>query len=254
MMERKYQPNGNDWLVERRRFIGRMVAVSSMVFSLAHTSAVLAAPKETGLSFEGLLKGQLGFQPRRLAPLPLEAIPGFLSRAQIAANYAHYRDAFDALIAVEKALASLSRDAQYSAQYSSLRKRQVEAGNSVLLHEFYFGNLAVTSVRPSRYIIANMNEHMGSMEEWGADFVAATRVADEWAVLAYDPYDDRWHNVPLGASNAGGWIGANPLVVCDVAEHAWSLDYKNRERYVANFLDHLDWSAVDRRYHAVDRQ
>ena len=45
----------------------------------------------------------------------------------------------------------------------------------------------------------------------------------------------------------------NPLVVCDVAEHAWAKDYPRREEYVARFLDHIDWDEVARRYHRVDR-
>ncbi len=254
MMDRTGRPIKGDQILGRRRFLGAMVTASSMIASLVCAPVVIAAPKETGLSFEGLLKDQPGFQPRRLAPPPHEAIPGFLSRTQIAASYSSYRAAFNQLITAEKALASASRDAQHSEQYSALRKQQLEAGNSVLLHEFYFRNLAVTPVAPSGYVTANMNEHMGSMEEWRADFIATARVATDWAVLAYDPYDDRWHNVPLGASNAGGWVGANPLVVCDVAEHAWSLDYKKREDYLTKFFDYLDWSVVDRRYRAVDRQ
>ena len=51
----------------------------------------------------------------------------------------------------------------------------------------------------------------------------------------------------------GVWIGANPLVVCDVAEHAWATDYPRREDYVARFIDHLDWEEVARRYRGVDR-
>lgn len=254
MMDRTGQPIESDETLGRRGFLGAMGAVSSIIASLVYAPLVIAAPKETGLSYEGLLKGQPGFQPRRLASLPHEAIPGFLSRAQIAANYANYRAAFNELISAEKALVSASRDAPHSEQYSVLRKQQLEAGNSVLLHEFYFRNLAVAPVAPSGYVTANMNEHMGSMEDWRADFIATARVAAEWAVLAYDPYDDRWHNVPLGASNAGGWVGANPLVVCDVAEHAWSVDYQKREDYLTQFLDHLDWSVVERRYRAVDRQ
>ena len=46
-----------------------------------------AAPKEGGLSSEGLLVGQPGFQPRTVAPLPHAELPGFLTQAQLAANH-----------------------------------------------------------------------------------------------------------------------------------------------------------------------
>jgi len=73
-------------------------------------------------------------------------------------------------------------------------------------------------------------------------------------VLVYDPYDDRWHNVMMDSDEDGVWIGANPLVVSDVAEHAFSIDYRRREDYVAKFLDHIDWDEVARRYRAADRK
>jgi Fe-Mn family superoxide dismutase len=124
----------------------------------------------------------------------------------------------------------------------------------VLLHEFYFRNLASIWVRPPRYVMANFNEHMGSLESWREDFAACARIAGTWAVLVYDPYDDRWHNAALGASDAGGWVGANPLVVCAVADYAWSIDYRDRDAYVDAFLGRIDWNEVAARYHAVDRQ
>jgi superoxide dismutase len=99
-----------------------------------------------------------------------------------------------------------------------------------------------------------MSEHIGSIASWREDFAACARVAEAWAALIYDPYDDRWHNEALGDADAGGWIGGNPLIVCDVATHAWSIDYRDRETYVARFLDHINWEAVAARYHADDRQ
>ena len=57
----------------------------------------------------------------------------------------------------------------------------------------------------------------------------------------------------MDSDHDGMWIGANPLVVCDVGADAFSKDYQHREDYVARFLDHIDWDEVSRRYRAVDR-
>ncbi len=241
--------------VERRGLL-RLAAsatCAALIGAFAPGAGAAALPKEAGLSFQRLLHGNPGFQPRKPAPLPIGEIPGFLSKRQLAQNYAVYRDAFDRLLAATNALSSAPRDAAHPAQYASLRTQQVEAGNSVLLHEFYFRNLSARPVRASAYVLANMTEHMGTVAGWREDFAACARVAAAWSVLAYDPYDDRWHNAALGETDAGGWVGSNPLVVCDVAEHAWSLDYRDRESYIERFLDHIDWNAVAARYHAVDR-
>ena len=224
------------------------------VSALAGAGPVMAAvTKETGLSYEGLLKGMPGFQPRTLAPLPVAEIPGFLSRMQLARTYETYRAAFGKLAVAEKALQEISRDASQAQNYRAVRTQQITAANAVLLHEFYFRNLAAAKNEPSRYVRGNMTEHMGTLETWRDDFAACARVADAWAVLAYDPYDDRWHNLPLGLSDAGGMVGTNPLVVCNVTEDAWSTDYRDREAFIAAFLDHIDWKEVASRYHAVDR-
>ena len=94
---------------------------------------------------------------------------------------------------------------------------------------------------------------MGDLASWTADFIRCARIAKAWAALVYDPYDDRWHNVIMDGHDTGLWLGANPLVVCDVSEHAFAIDYPRREEYVAQFIDHIDWSEVARRYKAVDR-
>jgi superoxide dismutase len=210
-------------------------------------------PKETGLSFEGLLKGHPGFQPRMPMTLAAQGIPGFLSRQQLALNYSAYRAAFDDLLSAERELRRASNKQVNPREYATLRTRQVRAANSALMHEFYFRNVAASPGPPSRYILANMTEHMGTMADWREDFLECARAARTWAALVYDPYDDRWHNTATGEEDAGGWVGANPLIVCDVAEHAWSPEYANREEYVSHFIDHIAWNEVASRYRAVDR-
>ena len=236
--------------LQNRREALRSVGQIGLAAILAGAAA--PAPKETGLSFEGLLKGQPGFQPRTLAPLPFEEISGFLSKAQLARSYETYKDAFAKLIAAENSLAGAPRDATEG--YAALRRQQMVSANAVLLHEFYFRNLSPAPTKLSGYVNGNMREHMGSFEAWRDDFTACARAAESWAVLVCDPYDDRWHNLPLGASDAGGMAGANPLVVCKMSEDAWSTDYEKREAYIAAFFDHLDWNAVAARYRAVDRK
>jgi superoxide dismutase, Fe-Mn family len=239
---------------DRRRFLtAAAIGIASSAFSWRRLAFAAAPPRETGLSFEGLLKDEPGFQPRTLAPLPVQQVPGFLSKAQLEANYNVYRSDFAKLLDAERALSQASRDAAHAREYAAIRREQLLAGNSVLMHEFYFRNLTGTPAPPSHYVMANMSEHMGSLESWREDFAACARVAGAWAALVYDPYDDRWHNVALDDADAGGWVGSNPLVVCDVADHAWSKDYKDRDTYVARFLDHIDWNVVARRYRMVDR-
>jgi superoxide dismutase, Fe-Mn family len=235
--------------VSRRRFLAS-VGIAATGCLVARASNAAAPPKESGLSSEGLLVGHAGFQPRTTMPLPHDELPGFLSKEQLALHHADYVRLVERLREAEQ---SLHADAAEGDRYAELRRTQVEAANGVLLHELYFTGLSATKVTPSRYIEGHMREHMGSLEQWREDFRQCALVARAWAALVYDPYDDRWHNVVMESDRSDVWIGANPLVVCDVADHAFAKDYPRREDYVARFLDRVDWDEIGRRYRAVDR-
>src|SRR4030095_2380620 len=94
-------------------------------------------PKEGGLSWEGLLTGHPGFHQRTAAPLPFEELPGFLSRAQLAAHQAEDEKQVEGRKDTEQALTSVGRDPTDVAAYGALRRRQVASANDVLLHDFY---------------------------------------------------------------------------------------------------------------------
>jgi superoxide dismutase len=150
-------------------------------------------------------------------------------------------------------LASAGRRPSPAGSYAELRRKQVAAANDTLLHEFYFRNLAADKVELPKYLRPHMREHMGSLESWAADFTGCAMAGRKWAALVYDPYDDRWHNTYMDGDVDGVWIGANPLVVCDLSEHAYGRDYKRREDYLAKFLERIDWDEVAVRYKSVDR-
>ena len=239
----------------RRSFLsGAAIAtVGAISGSRRDAFATTPAPKEGGLSSEGLLAGLPGFQPRTVAPLVHDELPGFLSRAQLQAHHAEYAKSMAVLKAAELELRTADRSPDAAVNYAGLRQRQVEAGNDTLLHELYFRNLAPETIALPRYLKPHLDEHIGSIESWKNDFIACAAAAKKWAALVYDPYDDRWHNTVMDSNVDGVWIGANPLVVCDVAEHAYARDYPRREEYVAKFLERIDWNEVAARYRSADR-
>lgn len=234
--------------MSRRGFLAGCTTVAGSL--VAGRLRAAAPPKETGLSSEGLLVGRPGFQPRTVMPLPHPELPGFLSGAQLATHHAEYVRDVERLQDAERRLQDPGTDAS---RYGELRRAQVAAANSVLLHELYFGNLAPTKVDVPRYIEGHMREHIGAMETWVADFTRCALFAKAWAVLVYDPYDDRWHNAAMDSDDGAIWVGANPLVVCDLSEHAFAKDYPRRDEYVQKLIEHVDWTEVAKRYKAVDR-
>ncbi len=133
--------------------------------------------------------------------------------------------------------------------YSHLRALKVEetfAGNAQVLHEAYFASLGAQGGRPSGTLLATIEKEWESFEKWEAEFMATGMAVRGWVVLAYDVNDGRLHNYVGDAHNQGGMWGAIPLLVLDVYEHAYFIDYgADRKTYIADFMKNLNWSAVE---------
>ena len=108
---------GNDRRVGRRELLGAALTLSAVAMMRGIVRAAAteqpSPPPESGLSQEGLLKGEAGFQPRRPMALPHPEIFGFLSHDQLAQNYQAYRQDFERLVVAERVLATMPRDAAH---------------------------------------------------------------------------------------------------------------------------------------------
>jgi superoxide dismutase, Fe-Mn family len=71
-------------------------------------------------------------------------------------------------------------------------------------------------------------------------------------MLVHHPVNGRLYNVVSDEHTQGPLWLAMPLVVIDVYEHAFYIDYQNRKpEYVEKFMSHIDWNEANRRYQAV---
>lgn len=133
--------------------------------------------------------------------------------------------------------------------YSDLRALKVEetfAGNGVVLHEAYFGVLGGAGGKPSDKLLTGIEKEWGSYETWEAEFKACGMSVRGWVVLAYDTNDGRLHNYVADAHNQGGMWGAIPLLVLDVYEHAYFIDYgSDRKKYIEDYMGNVNWKAAE---------
>lgn len=133
-----------------------------------------------------------------------------------------------------------------NATFSDLRELKVEetfAANGVVLHERYFDNLTPGESQVGGTIADWLASDFGSIEKWAAQFSALGLAARGWVVLAFDFKDGKLHNYLCDAHNQGGVWGAIPLMVLDVYEHAYFLDYATaRKKYLEAFMARLDWT------------
>jgi len=143
-----------------------------------------------------------------------------------------------------------------NATYSDLRELKLEetfALNGVKLHERYFDNLGGKGGAPEGTIADWIMEDFGSFEKWAAEFAACGLTARGWVVLAYDLEEKRLMNVICDVHNQGGVWGQVPLLVLDVYEHAYFIDYATaRKKYIETFAANVDWSAVNAQIEKFD--
>lgn len=135
-------------------------------------------------------------------------------------------------------------------EYNELHRRFGWEWNGMRLHELYFGNMIKGGVELSNRILKQKIETTwGSYENWEKEFrgMALMRGVG-WVVLAHDKREGKLLNVWIGEHEQGHLAGAVPLVVMDVWEHAFMLDYGiKRPDYINVFMTSIDWHTVEER-------
>jgi Fe-Mn family superoxide dismutase len=138
-------------------------------------------------------------------------------------------------------------NATYS-KYRGLKKGETYALNGVILHELYFDNLGGSNNTPSGAALTLINQFFGSYENWKEDFIACGKAARGWAVLAYDQRSKSLVNILCDSHDEGNVWNAYPLIIMDVYEHAYFVDYQNKKAdYIDKFMLDINWDAVNRR-------
>lgn len=187
--------------------------------------------------------------------LKYEALAGFLSKEQLTPHHqAHYGGALKSLLQIEQELEGADRS-KANANYSpirELRREEVHAMNSVVLHELYFDGLTPTSGDPGEAAQDLLKQRFGSVEKWVDDFKAAAIAARGWAILAQHPVNGKLYNIVCDVHDVGIPVLGRPLAVIDCYEHAFYVDYKNKKAdYVAAYPKFIDWAEIDRRLKAA---
>jgi Fe-Mn family superoxide dismutase len=138
--------------------------------------------------------------------------------------------------------------------YSELTRRLGFEYNGMVLHEYYFDNLKSGGGtgdpdRTAKFAKAAASS-FGTYEIWKADFVGIGKMRGVgWAICYQNPTNRRLSNHWITLHETGNIAGYDPILVMDVWEHAYLLDYKPAERpkYIEAFFSNIDWAAVEKR-------
>jgi Fe-Mn family superoxide dismutase len=140
---------------------------------------------------------------------------------------------------------------QTYSELRSLRNGETFATNGVYLHEDYFRVLGGDGA-PKGALAEALKEKYGSVENFMLFFSESGMAMRGWVVLAWDTRLQRLKIYGCDAHNQGGVWGCFPIIVLDVYEHAYFIDYGvDRKAYIQDFWKNLNWEAANRVFEAV---
>ena len=144
-------------------------------------------------------------------------------------------------------------DQEETPAYSELTRRLGFEYNGMVLHEYYFGNMKKDgggdAARGSQFRSA-VEKSFPSYDIWRTDFVGVGKMRGVgWAITYLDPATGNVSNHWITLHETGNVAGFVPLIVMDVWEHAYLLDYKpaDRPKYIEAFMSSVDWDVVEKR-------
>jgi superoxide dismutase, Fe-Mn family len=196
---------------------------------------------------------EIATMPYAVAPLfcrpwTLSGIPPRL----IESHYEHdYGGTVARLNAISEELGALDPATTPGEVIGRLKRDELAALNSTLLHELYFASLGGDGRAVPEALAAALARDFGSAARWRREFAAlgaSLAGGSGWVLLSLVPRDGRLINHVAG-DHTQAVAGAIPILALDMYEHAYHLEFgSNAEAYVAAFMRNIDWSAVLGRY------
>ncbi len=190
----------------------------------------------------------LPFDPKRLNGLSEKLIQSHWEN--------NYSGAVKALNTVRGRLTQALADANTPPYvYNGLKREQLLRTGSVVLHDLYFGNLGGDG-KAGASLRSRVAASFGSFDAWESEF---RKIANGlgggsgWVVLGYNPGIGVLENYWM-ADHATGPVGVAPVLVLDVYEHAFAIDYGAAvARYIDAFFTNIQWDAVSQRLERLPR-
>ncbi|MFH0837937.1 MAG: Fe-Mn family superoxide dismutase [Patescibacteria group bacterium] len=152
-------------------------------------------------------------------------------------------------------LENLSSGEVGTPEYNEMKRRFGWEWNGMRLHELYFGNLSKENKKSGNDspLCKKMTDDFGSIENARKNFTQTAGMRGiGWVVMYYDKKADQLYNVWIDDHATNHLTGCAPLLVMDMWEHAFMIDYGlKKPDYMTAFIKNVDWEEVGKRYEAA---
>jgi Fe-Mn family superoxide dismutase len=189
----------------------------------------------------------------RLQDLPFD--PAALNRLSPALITSHHQNNYGGAVkrlnAIRKDLAAMPFATAPGFQLNGLKREELIATNSMLLHELYFASLGGDGVTMEPAAKLMLEASFGSIERWREEFIAMGKAlggGSGWVLLVFQPREGTLVN-QWAADHTHALAGGVPILALDMYEHAYHMDFGAAAgAYVDAFMGNIDWASVYGRY------
>ena len=236
---------------DRRRFIEASGIAAAGVIATAAVSQPGAAAPATPASGRSTV-------PYQIKPMPFDPshIKGMSEKILISHYENNYAGAVKRLNAIDTELASLDWPAAPTFLINGLKREQLVATNSMILHEHFFNALGGGG-RPEGTLADAIAHDFGSFERWSAEFSAMGKAeggGSGWVILTYSPRDKRLVNA-WAADHTTTLAAGRPVLVLDMYEHAYHMDFGAKAAgYVDAYMQIVRWDNAAKLYESYSSE
>ena len=231
--------------VTRREALETVAWIGASAALAASLRGGTAMAEEAPTAKPPAYRGEHAIKPLPFDPTKLKGLSEKLLTSHHQNNYA---GAVKRLNLIQQQLGSLPADA-VPYQVGSLKREELLATNSMVLHELYFANLGGNG-RADGTAAGLLKAEYGSLEAWEQDFrqtALSLGGGSGWVVVAWDRPSQSLHNW-WSWDHAHQVAGGEPVLVLDLYEHAYAMDYGAATKaYLDAFLANVLWDEVNRR-------
>ncbi len=136
---------------------------------------------------------------------------------------------------------------------NGLKREELIATNSMILHEHFFNSLGDQS-EPDAVLQEALTQDFGSVDRWRAEFTAMGKAlggGSGWVLLSWSPRDQKLVN-QWASDHCHTLAGGAPILALDMYEHSYHIDFGAKAAdYVGIFMAAINWPAVRLAYDGV---
>ena len=185
-------------------------------------------------------------------PLPFDPkqIKGLSEKILVSHYDNNYSGAVKRLGAIAGDLAKLDYATAPGYLINGLKREELLAANSMILHELYFNGLG-GSGEPPLPLARALEQDFGSVDRWKAEFSAMGKAlggGSGWVLLTYSPRDKRLVN-QWAADHTNTLAAGRPILALDMYEHAYQMDFGAKAgAYVDAYMQIIQWTSAVKLY------